>query len=142
MHIDVGGTIYTSSLETLTKYPDSRLAKLFNGTIPIVLDSLKQHYFIDRDGGMFRHILNFMRNSKLLIPDDFSDVDLLLEEARYFEIGRKYDMFINSLKIEFLYPMNYGMTTINVKTDTELVFLLYIKRRTLLVKFWNRKVCF
>ncbi|XP_031632463.1 BTB/POZ domain-containing protein kctd15 [Contarinia nasturtii] len=87
VHIDVGGTIYTSSLETLTKYPDSRLAKLFNGTIPIVLDSLKQHYFIDRDGGMFRHILNFMRNSKLLIPDDFADIDLLLEEARYFEIG-------------------------------------------------------
>lgn len=89
VHIDVGGTIYTSSLETLTKYPDSRLAKLFNGTIPIVLDSLKQHYFIDRDGGMFRHILNFMRNSKLLIPDNFADIDLLLEEARYFEIGRK-----------------------------------------------------
>lgn len=90
VHIDVGGTIYTSSLETLTKYPDSRLAKLFNGSIPIVLDSLKQHYFIDRDGGMFRHILNFMRNSKLLISDDFTDLDLLLEEARYFEIGRKF----------------------------------------------------
>lgn len=87
VHIDVGGTIYTSSLETLTKYPESRLAKLFNGTIPIVLDSLKQHYFIDRDGGMFRHILNFMRNSRLFIPENFNDVDLLLEEARYFDIG-------------------------------------------------------
>ncbi|XP_014244003.1 BTB/POZ domain-containing protein KCTD1 isoform X2 [Cimex lectularius] len=86
VHIDVGGTIYTSSLETLTKYPESRLAKLFNGSIPIVLDSLKQHYFIDRDGGMFRHILNFMRNSRLLIPDTFTDLDLLLEEAKYFEI--------------------------------------------------------
>ncbi|KAL1456038.1 hypothetical protein WDU94_000792 [Cyamophila willieti] len=90
VHIDVGGTIYTSSLETLTKYPDSRLAKLFNGSIPIVLDSLKQHYFIDRDGGMFRHILNFMRNSRLLIPDDFTDVDLLLEEAKYFDIAGEY----------------------------------------------------
>ncbi|XP_001603605.6 BTB/POZ domain-containing protein kctd15-like [Nasonia vitripennis] len=87
VHIDVGGTIYTSSLETLTKYPDSRLAKLFNGSIPIVLDSLKQHYFIDRDGGMFRHILNFMRNSRLLIPENFADLDLLLEEARYFDIA-------------------------------------------------------
>ncbi|XP_046665112.1 BTB/POZ domain-containing protein kctd15 [Homalodisca vitripennis] len=87
VHIDVGGTIYTSSLETLTKYPDSRLAKLFNGSIPIVLDSLKQHYFIDRDGGMFRHILNFMRNSRLLIPDNFADIDLLLEEAKYFDIA-------------------------------------------------------
>lgn len=69
--------------------PDSKLAKLFNGSIPIVLDSLKQHYFIDRDGKMFRHILNFMRNSKLSLPDNFTDIDLLLEEARYFEITGK-----------------------------------------------------
>ncbi|KAK6627591.1 hypothetical protein RUM44_010069 [Polyplax serrata] len=67
-------------------YPESRLAKLFNGNIPIVLDSLKQHYFIDRDGEMFRHILNFMRNSRLLIPENFDDLDLLMEEARYFDI--------------------------------------------------------
>lgn len=76
-------------LSFLIRYPESRLAKLFNGSIPIVLDSLKQHYFIDRDGGMFRHILNFMRNSRLLIPDNFADLDLLLEEARYFDIARK-----------------------------------------------------
>ena len=74
------------------RYPESRLAKLFNGSIPIVLDSLKQHYFIDRDGGMFRHILNFMRNSRLLIPDNFADLDLLLEEARYFDIARKRNL--------------------------------------------------
>ncbi|XP_071526713.1 BTB/POZ domain-containing protein KCTD1 isoform X2 [Panulirus ornatus] len=86
VHIDVGGSIYTSSLETLTRYPESRLARLFNGSIPIVLDSLKQHYFIDRDGKMFRHILNYMRHGKMLLPDDFADHDLLLEEARYFEI--------------------------------------------------------
>ncbi|XP_012548903.2 BTB/POZ domain-containing protein KCTD1 [Bombyx mandarina] len=86
VHIDVGGTIYTSSLETLTAYPESRLGKMFNGTIPIVLDTLKQHYFIDRDGGMFRHILNFLRNKKLLLPTDFPDMELLLHEAHYFEL--------------------------------------------------------
>jgi hypothetical protein len=78
-----------SSLNSICRYPESRLAKLFNGSIPIVLDSLKQHYFIDRDGDMFKHILNFMRNSKLLIADDFCDLDLLLEEAKYFEISRE-----------------------------------------------------
>jgi len=68
---------------------------MFNGSIPIVLDSLKQHYFIDRDGDMFRHILNFMRNNtpnsnaKLLIGSEFGDLDLLLEEARFFEIEGK-----------------------------------------------------
>ncbi|UYV77729.1 KCTD15 [Cordylochernes scorpioides] len=65
-HIDVGGTIYTSSLETLT--------------------NLKQHYFIDRDGKMFRHILNFLRTNSLAIPEDFSELELLLEEARFYDI--------------------------------------------------------
>jgi len=89
VHIDVGGTINTSSLETLTKLGESRLAKMFSGSIPIVLDSLKQHYFIDRDGQMFRHVLNFVRNSRLLLSQDFHDVDLLLEEAKYYDIVRK-----------------------------------------------------
>ncbi|KAG7274935.1 hypothetical protein CRUP_002345 [Coryphaenoides rupestris] len=35
VHIDVGGHMYTSSLATLTKYPDSRISRLFNGTEPI-----------------------------------------------------------------------------------------------------------
>uniref|UniRef100_A0A670I977 Potassium channel tetramerization domain containing 1 n=2 Tax=Podarcis muralis TaxID=64176 RepID=A0A670I977_PODMU len=86
VHIDVGGHMYTSSLATLTKYPDSRIGRLFDGTEPIVLDSLKQHYFIDRDGQMFRYILNFLRTSKLLIPDDFKDYSLLYEEAKYFQL--------------------------------------------------------
>ncbi|KAB7505915.1 BTB/POZ domain-containing protein kctd15-like [Armadillidium nasatum] len=68
------------------RFPESRLSKLFNGSIPIVLDSLKQHYFIDRDGEMFRHILNYMRNGRLTLPREFNSYDLLLEEAKYFEI--------------------------------------------------------
>ncbi|XP_043543563.1 BTB/POZ domain-containing protein KCTD1 isoform X1 [Chiloscyllium plagiosum] len=86
VHIDVGGHMYTSSLATLTKFSDSRIGRLFDGTEPIVLDSLKQHYFIDRDGQMFRYILNFLRTSKLLIPDDFKDYSLLFEEAKYFQL--------------------------------------------------------
>ncbi|XP_020355278.1 uncharacterized protein LOC109903020 [Oncorhynchus kisutch] len=87
VHIDVGGHMYTSSLATLTKYPESRIGRLFNGTEPIVLDSLKQHYFIDRDGHMFRYILNFLRTAKLLVPDDFKEYSLLYEEARFFQLS-------------------------------------------------------
>ncbi|XP_061329119.1 BTB/POZ domain-containing protein kctd15-like isoform X3 [Pezoporus flaviventris] len=86
VHIDVGGHMYTSSLATLTKYPDSRISHLFNGMEPIVLDSLKQHYFIDRDGEIFRYILSFLRTSKLLLPDDFKDFNLLYEEAKYYQL--------------------------------------------------------
>ncbi|OQR71269.1 BTB/POZ domain-containing protein KCTD1-like [Tropilaelaps mercedesae] len=86
VHIDVGGVTYTSSLETLTRHPDSRLGRLFNGSIPIVLDTLKQHYFIDRDGKLFRHILNYLRCGHLVLPDDFHELELLREEAKYYDI--------------------------------------------------------
>lgn len=53
-----------------------RISRLFNGTEPIVLDSLKQHYFIDRDGDIFRYILSFLRTCKLLLPEDFKVTQL------------------------------------------------------------------
>lgn len=59
---------------------------MFNGSIPIVLDSLKQHYFIDRDGKMFRHILNFLRTNSLPVAESFEELELLYEEARYYDI--------------------------------------------------------
>ncbi|KAM6925853.1 BTB/POZ domain-containing protein kctd15-like [Lycodopsis pacificus] len=86
VHIDVGGHMYTSSLGTLTKYPESRIGRLFNGTERIVLDSLKQHYFIDRDGDIFRYILSFLRSCKLLLPEDFKDFPQLYEEARFYQL--------------------------------------------------------
>lgn len=60
---------------------------MFNGSVPIILDSLKQHYFIDRDGKMFRHVLNFLRVGILAVPENFREIDLLLEEARFFELS-------------------------------------------------------
>lgn len=87
IHIDVGGILYTSSLETLTKYGESRLSKMFNGSLPIVLDSLKQHYFIDRDGKLFRHVLNFMRTDTVVLPESFNDFEGLLNEAKFYELN-------------------------------------------------------
>ncbi|XP_074646473.1 BTB/POZ domain-containing protein kctd15-like [Tubulanus polymorphus] len=86
VHIDVGGVIYTSSLETLTKFPESRLGRMFNGSIPIVLDSLKQHYFIDRDGKIFRYILNYLRSARVVLPENFDEYDLLYQEAKFYDL--------------------------------------------------------
>jgi hypothetical protein len=87
VHIDVGGIVYTSSLETLTNCTDSLISRMFNGTVPIVLDSLKQHYFIDRDGKLFRHVLNFMRTGYVSLPSAFDDHEGLLVEARFYELN-------------------------------------------------------
>jgi len=107
VHIDVGGKIYTSSLDTLTKFPDSRLSKMFSGGIPIVLDTLKQHYFIDRDGGMFRHILNFMRTGRPILPENFQHVNLLLEEAKYFDLPELVS-YLESLQISSSHHQKVG----------------------------------
>jgi hypothetical protein len=83
---------------------------MFNGTIPIVLDTLKQHYFIDRDGKLFRHILNYMRTAQLTLPEKFDEFDSLLNEAKYYEIdalvkhieqaAQKHNMEKNKLNCE------------------------------------------
>lgn len=35
---------------------------------------------------MFGHILNFMRTGRPLLPESFDQFELLLEEARYYEL--------------------------------------------------------
>ena len=42
-----------------------------------------------RDGEMFKHILNYMRTGRSILPDNFGHLELLLEEARYYELQGK-----------------------------------------------------
>ncbi|XP_069747946.1 BTB/POZ domain-containing protein KCTD21-like [Narcine bancroftii] len=83
--LNVGGRLYTTSLATLTRYPDSMLGSMFGGTLPIKKD-LQGNYLIDRDGKIFRYILNFLRTSHLDLPDEFQELDLLKREADFFQI--------------------------------------------------------
>lgn len=85
IHLNVGGTIYTTTRSTLSRYPDSMLGAMFRGDIPSRLD-LNGHYFIDRDGEIFKYVLNFLRSTKLSLPNDFKDYDLLLSEADFYQI--------------------------------------------------------
>ena len=59
--------------------------------MPITLDTLKQHYFIDRDGPTFRHILNFLRYEELVLPSDYKELEILKREAEYYEITALID---------------------------------------------------
>uniref|UniRef100_A0A4W3JIT2 BTB domain-containing protein n=1 Tax=Callorhinchus milii TaxID=7868 RepID=A0A4W3JIT2_CALMI len=65
--LNVGGRLYSTSLTTLTRYPESMLGSMFSGAMPTSSDS-QGNYFIDRDGEMFRYILNFLRSSHLDLP--------------------------------------------------------------------------
>ncbi|XP_038830864.1 BTB/POZ domain-containing protein KCTD21-like [Salvelinus namaycush] len=83
--LNVGGEIYTTTLDTLTRYRDSMLGAMFTGQISTLRDT-RGNVFIDRDGKVFRYILNFLRSSSLDLPDRFSEMRLLRREADFFQI--------------------------------------------------------
>lgn len=70
----------------MAKYPDSMLGAMFSGQfMPTCFDQHGNH-FIDRDGAMFRHVLNFLRAGRLCLPQGFRDYDLLEAEADFYQI--------------------------------------------------------
>ena len=85
--VNVGGNVYTTSLASLTRFPDSMLGVMFSGRRSVAKDS-RGNFFIDRDGPMFRYVLNFLRSSKLNLPDNFQEFDQLAEEADFYQIPR------------------------------------------------------
>ena len=80
--------------------PSPRISRLFNGTEPIVLDSLKQHYFIDRDGDIFRYILSFLRTCKLLLPEEFKVRGRRRGSAFVMATRDAFVRFYESLKVK------------------------------------------
>ncbi len=58
---------------------------MFNGSMPTTVDD-DGRFFIDRDGSLFAHILNFLRSSQLALPEGFSNLDGLAVEADFYQI--------------------------------------------------------
>lgn len=83
--INVGGEVYTTTLDTLTRCRDSMLGAMFTGQIPLLRDR-RGNYFIDRDGKVFRYILNYLRSNTLDLPEGFKELALLKREADFFQI--------------------------------------------------------
>lgn len=89
VELNVGGVFYTTTLSTLTRDADSLLAQMFTSRSrqPVVRDS-KGKYFIDRDGVLFRYTLDYLRNLKLTLPENFHERERLIQEAEYFKIDQ------------------------------------------------------
>ncbi|XP_071798814.1 BTB/POZ domain-containing protein KCTD6-like [Asterias amurensis] len=83
--LDVGGSLYTTSRSTLTRYPNSMLGKMFSGQNSTACDE-RGRYVIDCDGPIFRYVLNFLRRSTLDLPEGFKEWDLLINEVIFYQI--------------------------------------------------------
>ena len=85
IEFNVGGFSYTTSRTTITSFQDSMLARMCSGLIPTATDS-QSRIFIDRDGPLFRHILNYLRDKRLNLPENFSEFAQLRQEADFYRI--------------------------------------------------------
>ncbi|XP_078524705.1 BTB/POZ domain-containing protein KCTD11 [Lissotriton helveticus] len=83
--LNVGGKQYSTTLETLTRFPDSMLGAMFRGPWPSQTDA-SGAFFIDRDGKVFRHVLNFLRFDRLDLPEGYRELALLEREADFYQI--------------------------------------------------------
>ena len=89
VNLNVGGSRYTTTLSTLTKYPDSMLGAMFSGRHALVQQD-DGSYFIDVDGEPFRYILSYLRDREhgiytlsLLGAGDLGHVRYL---SKYFQL--------------------------------------------------------
>ncbi|KAI9478495.1 MAG: hypothetical protein EXX96DRAFT_571118 [Benjaminiella poitrasii] len=85
--LNIGGSLFETSLSTLRRDPNSLLATMFSGKHPSLLPS-KGFYFIDRDPSHFRLVLNYLRDLRIppTILQDTRIRQELLQEAKYFRI--------------------------------------------------------
>lgn len=83
IELNVGGKYFSTSVLTLTRESDSLLGRIFSGRQTVNKDESGK-YFIDRDGLLFRYILDFLRTNQLNLPKDFQEIARLKIEAEFF----------------------------------------------------------
>ncbi|KFO13039.1 BTB/POZ domain-containing protein KCTD19, partial [Balearica regulorum gibbericeps] len=77
----VGSNWYETYLQTLLKYPE-----LLSNDKKVCWITYGQSLLIHGDGQMFRHVLNFLRLGKLVLPAEFKEWPLFCQEAEEYQI--------------------------------------------------------
>jgi hypothetical protein len=96
--LNIGGRRFESTAEVLTKDRFSVLAALCTANPPVKPDT-SGAYFFDRDGELFQHCINFLRDG--VLPDNQEDLRSLYTESSFFRLGslrcaveRKFDQIL------------------------------------------------
>lgn len=90
IQLNVGGVKYDTTRTTIKEGGTSMLSQLISGGIPTAL--LHGRIFIDRDGQLFAHILNYLRNTENWTPPTTVDSTSLKREAEYYGLMKMAEM--------------------------------------------------
>ncbi|XP_062855822.1 BTB/POZ domain-containing protein KCTD8 isoform X2 [Trichomycterus rosablanca] len=87
IELNVGGQVYVTKRATLLSVPDTTLHAMFSRRTPAELphDS-RGRFFIDRDGFLFRYVLDFLRDRHVVLPEHFPERERLQREAEHFQL--------------------------------------------------------
>lgn len=88
IELNVGGSFYTTSVQTLFSSPNCFFSTSYNfetKTFNLPLDA-NGRCFIDRDGKIFQYILEFLRNKTVVLPDRFDEKRRLKSEAEFYKL--------------------------------------------------------
>mmetsp|Transcript_20840 Transcript_20840/g.29969 ORF Transcript_20840/g.29969 Transcript_20840/m.29969 type:complete len:174 (-) Transcript_20840:98-619(-) len=84
IYLNIGGQLFESTAEVLTRDPFSILAALCRKECPMPCEEDQRTFFFDRDWWIFRHILSYLRSS--VLPTDLDTLKELYTEASYYRI--------------------------------------------------------
>jgi len=123
VELNVGGIMYATTLGTLQQAePDSPLATINTSEVRAIFGrDNKNRLFIDRDGDLFRYVLDYLRNKKLTLPENFSERDRLQNEADYYRLtGMSQALGLNrscSSANENMTPMTKATNSIDLNSS-------------------------
>ena len=83
--LNVGGYFYSTTFETLKK-EDNMLIEMLETNTSLLCKDSKDRIFIDRDGKLFRYVLDYLRNKTVVLPDNFTERASLRREAEYYNL--------------------------------------------------------
>lgn len=81
--LNVGGSLFYTTLGTLTKRTDSMLRAMFSGMMEVLTDT-EGWVLIDRSGKHFGTILNYLRDGKVNMPESKTELKELLAETKFY----------------------------------------------------------
>ncbi|XP_018432485.1 PREDICTED: BTB/POZ domain-containing protein KCTD12-like [Nanorana parkeri] len=87
IELNVGGQVYITRHPTLVSVPGSLLWEMFGQkNVRLLARDSKGRYFLDRDGFLFRYVLDYLRDQQLVLPEHFPERSRLQREAEYFKL--------------------------------------------------------